>query len=185
MPCSGLKASGSRWQERALRVPRLHRRIKGPFWPSLHGGQMEGRSMGLRLLALRLEGVEEEEGQRRWRIATQAISARSLGLSLPRRCRSSCGHGWTPAGPPTHRCRTQLCRLSSHGYFPVKARTVGRRPLPEFSRKCSDGLGPALPQGWVVPSKPLRVQAAGLRPYSRGHGSWVLTSLWVIVPWVP
>jgi len=89
------------------------------------------------------------------------------------------------SAPPTHRCRTQLCRMSSHGYFPVKARTVGRRPLPEFSRKGSDGLGPALPQGWVVPYKPLRVQAAGLRPYSRSHGSWVLMSLWVIVPWVP
>jgi hypothetical protein len=62
---------------------------------------MEGRYLGLRLLALRLQGVEEEEGERRWRIATQAISARSLGLSLPRRCRSSCGHGWTPAGPLT------------------------------------------------------------------------------------
>ena len=40
-----------------------------------------------------------------------------------------------------------------------------------FSRKGSDGPGPSLLQGWVVPLKPHRVRTAGLRPYSAGLGS--------------
>ena len=50
------------------------------------------------------------------------------------------------SAPPTHRSRTQLCRCPTRSTDPVRARTVGRRLLPQgFSRKGSDGLGPPLP----------------------------------------
>ena len=58
--------------------------------------------MGRLPLALRLQGLEAESvnNGNGGRIARKAISARSLCLSLVPGCRSSCGHGRTPAGPP-------------------------------------------------------------------------------------
>ena len=56
-----------------------------------------------------------------------------------------------------------MSRTGSDGWSPS--------PAYGFPRKGSDGPGPALPQGWVVPLKPHRVRTAGLRPYSAGFVS--------------
>ena len=80
--------------------------------------------------------------------------------------RESC-QNFCPTHPPQQ--KTAIAVLKSVSL--AQARTVGHRRLPMFPRKGSDGLGPTLPQGWVVPLKPHRVRTAGLRPYSAGLGS--------------
>ena len=148
------------------------------------GGMEVMQAPGASIDETQLHGSGAHESGHPARLNSRSILKRHSRLKLPK---SSSGSVPCQSKAPTRALsiREKAAKFlphpptaAEHSYAVLKsvfsltqARTVGHRRLPMFPRKGSDGPGPTLPQGWVVPLKPHRVRTAGLRPYSAGLGS--------------